>query len=672
MSITPVFVGSAANDGTGDPPRTAFEKVNANEAHLATRIAELALNVRDFGAVGNGVTDDRLAIQAAIDAANAAGGGFVYVPPVNTEAGEYYRLNGMALYMRDNVHIIGAGPDSLIFNDKASNDVWMDQGVFQFGNFSPRAFHETVYRDLDAIAAGARVVTLSTTAEAANYEAGDLILIRSVEHWDNPAGWDMPIAAFITEAIAVNAGAGTVTLRHSVPVEVANALIGNPRERQTGAGIITDSPDPFGEDYFIVRRASIENLGIRSHGTWTGHAGMLECVWRRLWIDSNNAIYGNGFSHCLVEDVWARFRNKLVEPAMFSYRSQFVRIRGERGQASATPSTSWVKIGENIREIDIDVTVSSGDDVVDSVVRVSPAFDCRVHVVADAPGISGTPSQAVLYAVPTQSPNQGTIERVSVTGEFDMGLVERFVRLVDNSAAADGSTLVDNTVRVRATGTTTVAAATVQGVGTDVSGSDFGHGALEYVTGAVGTVAQDVRTPVGFSGMTEALRAANPLHRLITPARSTLAALSKTRTGVSVDVNSTTSGNVHDSIVIPAGTLRDGDEIHVLLHGRIVGTNDQKQVRLHIAETTTDVSTLSWAAGAVTSFHVDARVYFRTTALATGFALQTQGTTVTGRNTVIAHDASANDTTIQFQAWVANAADVVRVDRVTWRLVPRL
>jgi len=59
------------------------------------------VSVKDFGAVGNGSTNDTAAIQAAIDAVNSAGGGEVNIP-----AGSY--LSG-ALTLKDKVSITGVG-----------------------------------------------------------------------------------------------------------------------------------------------------------------------------------------------------------------------------------------------------------------------------------------------------------------------------------------------------------------------------------------------------------------------------------------------------------------------------------------------------------------------------------------------------------------------------------
>lgn len=53
------------------------------------------VNVKMFGAVGNGVTNDTAAIQAAIDVAQADGGhGFVYFPPGNYQLGSKLTLEG--------------------------------------------------------------------------------------------------------------------------------------------------------------------------------------------------------------------------------------------------------------------------------------------------------------------------------------------------------------------------------------------------------------------------------------------------------------------------------------------------------------------------------------------------------------------------------------------------
>lgn len=60
-------------------------------------------NVRNYGAVGDGVTDNLVSIQAAVDACAAAGGGVVYCP-----AGTYVIGSGY-ISLGSNVQLIGDG-----------------------------------------------------------------------------------------------------------------------------------------------------------------------------------------------------------------------------------------------------------------------------------------------------------------------------------------------------------------------------------------------------------------------------------------------------------------------------------------------------------------------------------------------------------------------------------
>ncbi|WP_095056172.1 glycosyl hydrolase family 28-related protein [Pseudomonas sp. Irchel s3f7] len=69
----------------------------------------MIFNVRDFGAKGDGITDDTAAIQRAIDAAAAAGGGQVYAP-----TGTYIVSGGEepsdgCLMLKSNVYLYGDG-----------------------------------------------------------------------------------------------------------------------------------------------------------------------------------------------------------------------------------------------------------------------------------------------------------------------------------------------------------------------------------------------------------------------------------------------------------------------------------------------------------------------------------------------------------------------------------
>jgi hypothetical protein len=56
--------------------------VRQSRIHLNNKVSEFALNVRQFGAVGDGETDDTQAIQCAIDAAAAISGQVIFPPGV--------------------------------------------------------------------------------------------------------------------------------------------------------------------------------------------------------------------------------------------------------------------------------------------------------------------------------------------------------------------------------------------------------------------------------------------------------------------------------------------------------------------------------------------------------------------------------------------------------------
>jgi hypothetical protein len=84
------------------------------------------VSVKDFGAVGDGVTDDRASIQAAIDATNAAGGGAVYVPSgtyIIGQSGSALGGRNYGLALKSNVALIGQSATSSILKVKNAADI---------------------------------------------------------------------------------------------------------------------------------------------------------------------------------------------------------------------------------------------------------------------------------------------------------------------------------------------------------------------------------------------------------------------------------------------------------------------------------------------------------------------------------------------------------------------
>jgi len=208
-----------------------------------------ALNVANIGALGDaGTTDNRAAIQSAIDTAAAAGGGNIIIP-MDSNGGEYWYSG--ALIMKNNVTLVCENGVKMVLDQSTltppSNwDLWPMGSNVLFGNYTVQNY-DLLASDgyaLDLPVIGDQEVTTTTAGDAANFAIGDSVWVRSTATWESGAGNDYATWLQCNVVTSFNATTGVIGLRHLIDSVESAAEIVNASD--TGYNMLNSSSQDTG------------------------------------------------------------------------------------------------------------------------------------------------------------------------------------------------------------------------------------------------------------------------------------------------------------------------------------------------------------------------------------------------------------------------------------------
>lgn len=300
-------------------------------------------NVQDYGAVGTGTGDQKPAIQAAIDAAAAAGGGTVYIP-----AGVYRTLTGIV--HKPKVHVVGAGTAATRILNQSSPPGFYESIVWHYGTYGPGNGPTAVQLEagftVTTTPAGSSKVTFVTAGNASNFAVGDTI------SWE---GGTIGVAAAprIPNGIAkvMRISGADMYLDRPVPYRLATAdAAPTVRKLNTGALTLTGLGAAF-----ILTDASLRDLTLE--GTVAGYPilslACMDSVVDNVYTVGDQSLVGNAIVGSQFNRVHGQYQHAAIEFAYMSHDNTLTDCRWSRYGTDPVPSGSlgiWINSGEGGRD----------------------------------------------------------------------------------------------------------------------------------------------------------------------------------------------------------------------------------------------------------------------------------------------------------------------------------
>jgi polygalacturonase len=287
LSTIEVMVVQVLPVGATTASQVSFTQAGSTTARNVQLKLQESVSVKDFGAVGDGVTDDTAAIQAAIDSVNSAGGGVVSVPQGT------YMINALSrINMKENINLFIARGAEL----KAITNNYQVYSVVRATNVNNWS-----------ITGSGKLTGERTTHTGTLGEGGECITVFGCEN-------------FIIDGLTIQDGwgdgiyiGGNVTVNQSRSFTIQNCYLNNNRRNNISV--------TAGRDFSIINNRitnangtapeagidlepnpsdawDVEDCTISNNVIWANLGSGITCsaIYHGNTIISNNVVHGNGIN----------------------------------------------------------------------------------------------------------------------------------------------------------------------------------------------------------------------------------------------------------------------------------------------------------------------------------------------------------------------------------------